>query len=306
MDEDGTIAPVNAPPIAGDDALATDQGAALAIPISTLLANDSDANGDALSLAGFTQPAHGTLTNAGGVLTYTPAAGYAGPDSFSYTVSDGSLSDTATVSIAVEPANTAPVAGDDAVSTGQNAALAIPLATLLANDSDANGGALSLAGFTQPAHGTLTNSNGTLVYTPSGGYVGPDAFTYTVTDGSLTDTATVGITVTGPAAPIVSDDFSGPTLGSAWSVAGPAAPRVQLATTATDSLLELVTPDGNYDAWNGNNTFARAMQSVADTDFQLEARFLSRPTQKFQAQGFFIEQDGRTGSGSRPTTTARG
>ena len=58
-------------------------------------------NGDALNLAGFTQPAHGTLTRAGGVLTYRPDAGYVGPDSFGYTVSDGSLSDTGTVTIAV-------------------------------------------------------------------------------------------------------------------------------------------------------------------------------------------------------------
>ena len=243
------------------------------------------------SLAEFTQPAHGTLSRAGGVVTYTPDAGYAGPDSFGYTVSDGSLSDTATVSIAVEPANTAPVAGDDAVSTGRNAALAIPLATLFANDSDADGDTLSLADFSQPAHGTLSNAKGTLAYTPNGGYVGPDSFSYTVSDGRFSDTATVGITVTGPAAPIVSDDFSGATLGSAWSVAGPAATRVRLATTATDALLELVTPDGDYSAWNGNNTSARAMQSVADSDFQLEARFLSRPTLKFQMQGFFVEQD---------------
>ena len=90
---------------------------------------------------------------------------------------------------------------------------------------------------------------------------------------------------------VVSDDFNDSALDAAWSVAGPAATSVHLATTATDALLELVTPSGSYDAWNGNNTFARAMQSVGDTDFQLEARFLSRPTQQYQMQGFFIEQD---------------
>ncbi|HEX9859108.1 MAG TPA: cadherin-like domain-containing protein, partial [Paracoccaceae bacterium] len=69
---------------------------------SDLLGNDSDANGDALSLAGFTQPGNGVLADNGdGTLSYTPAAGFEGTDSFSYTVTDGSLSDTATVSVTV-------------------------------------------------------------------------------------------------------------------------------------------------------------------------------------------------------------
>ncbi|MEE4209738.1 MAG: cadherin-like domain-containing protein, partial [Parvularcula sp.] len=65
-------------------------------------ANDSDGNGDPLVLAGSTQPSHGTLVDNGdGTLSYTPAADYDGGDSFTYTVSDGSLGDTATVSLTV-------------------------------------------------------------------------------------------------------------------------------------------------------------------------------------------------------------
>ncbi|MCB6180265.1 hypothetical protein LHP98_19385, partial [Rhodobacter sp. Har01] len=51
-----------------------------------------------------------------------------------------------------------------------------------------------------------------------------------------------------------------------------------------------MTPDGTYDAWN-TNTAARAMQTTADDDFQLEARFLSLPATKYQGQGFLAEQD---------------
>ena len=102
-DEDGTIVPVNAAPVAGDDGLATDQDVPLSVAVaSDLLGNDSDANGDALSLDSFTQPVNGVLTDNGdGTLSYTPNVGYNGVDTFAYTVTDGTLTDTATVSVTV-------------------------------------------------------------------------------------------------------------------------------------------------------------------------------------------------------------
>jgi hypothetical protein len=55
-----------------------------------LLANDSDPDGDPLTLTGVTLPAHGTLAvNPDQSVTYTPAAGFAGEDGFAYTVADG-------------------------------------------------------------------------------------------------------------------------------------------------------------------------------------------------------------------------
>jgi regulation of enolase protein 1 (concanavalin A-like superfamily) len=104
VDEDGTIAPVNQAPVAVDDPdFATAQDTDLVFTSATdLLANDSDPDGDAFSITSFTQPANGTLTdNLDGTYTYTPNAGFNGEDSFTYTISDASLSDTATVSITV-------------------------------------------------------------------------------------------------------------------------------------------------------------------------------------------------------------
>ena len=67
-----------------------------------MLANDSDPNGDALHLGGFTQPDHGTVVlNHDGTLTYTPNDGFSGTDSFAYAVTDGHLTDTATVTVGV-------------------------------------------------------------------------------------------------------------------------------------------------------------------------------------------------------------
>ncbi len=60
--------------------------------IASLLGNDTDPNGDSLSMLDFVQPLNGTLVdNGNGTLTYTPDSGYTGPDSFAYTITDGGL-----------------------------------------------------------------------------------------------------------------------------------------------------------------------------------------------------------------------
>lgn len=91
-------------------------------------------------------------------------------------------------------ANQAPVAVNDAVNTlpGQAARIAV-----LANDSDPNGDALSVASITQPKNGTaVLNSDGTIAYTPAAGFKGVDTFTYVARDpAGATSQATVSINV---------------------------------------------------------------------------------------------------------------
>ncbi|MGB3245665.1 MAG: cadherin-like domain-containing protein [Sulfitobacter sp.] len=113
ISEDGSYAPPALPPEAADDALSLAPDTALSINVAAdLLSNDSDANGDPLSVTGFTQPDHGTLSDNGdGTWSYTPDAGYTGTDSFDYTISDGALSDTATVTINIEVPS--PAVSDD-------------------------------------------------------------------------------------------------------------------------------------------------------------------------------------------------
>ena len=89
------------PPVAKNDTLNTLVNSPYTINV---LANDSDPNTPALplTLTTFTQPAHGTVTkNADNTLTYTPAANYAGGDSFTYTISNGNATATAEVSVRV-------------------------------------------------------------------------------------------------------------------------------------------------------------------------------------------------------------
>lgn len=93
------VAP-NSPPDAVDDSatVASNSGA----NTINVLANDTDADGDTLAITAVTQGAHGSVANNGTSVSYTPAAHFAGSDSFTYTISDGhGGSDTATVNVTV-------------------------------------------------------------------------------------------------------------------------------------------------------------------------------------------------------------
>src|SRR4030095_14819285 len=114
--------------------------------------------------------------------SYTPAANYNGPDSFTYTVSDGhGGNNTYTVSITVNPVNDAPTASNVSVTTNEDTAKSgtLPLAT------DVEGAPVTYALEDDASHGSVTvNGDGTYTYTPAANYNGSDSFTYTVSDGN--------------------------------------------------------------------------------------------------------------------------
>ena len=98
------IAPVNDDPVARDDGgFSVARGGTLRLAASSLLANDTDVDGDALAIAKVGGATGGTVTKAlNGDVVFTAAANYVGPASFQYTLSDGhGGSDTALVSISV-------------------------------------------------------------------------------------------------------------------------------------------------------------------------------------------------------------
>ena len=204
------------PPVAKDDVYDANKNEQLIVPASAgVLANDSDADGDALTAVLVTDVAHGTLTlSADGSFVYTPAVGYSGSDQFSYRASDGSLSSSvATVTLTVQTQTNAPVAVADAYSVNEDAQLSVPVATgVLANDSDADGDALTAVLVTDVTHGTLAlSADGAFVYTPVADYSGSDQFSYQASDGGLSSAVTtVTLTVQSqPDAPLaVADAYS--------------------------------------------------------------------------------------------------
>jgi large repetitive protein len=163
-----------------------------------VLANDSDPGSDPLTLTAASTPAHGTATIAnfnGLKIRYEPTAGYAGPDTFTYTLSDGDGgSAVGTVNVTVN--NQPPVAANDS-GTGSNTNF--PPINVLANDSDPDSDTLVVSSVSSAEHGTVTIlSNGQVQYTPGSGYVGPDFFTYVTSDPfGGTSTGTVSLNVTG-------------------------------------------------------------------------------------------------------------
>ena len=97
-----TVSEDNHQPEAVDDSAITQQNNAVAIPV---LANDSDPDGDPFEIFNVTAPSNGAaVDNGDGTITYTPSAGFAGTDTFTYTIcDDGGLCDSATVTVTVNP-----------------------------------------------------------------------------------------------------------------------------------------------------------------------------------------------------------
>jgi PKD repeat protein len=192
----------NRAPVAQDRALSTDEDTPLDIALGA-----TDPDGDALAFTVLTSPSHGTLGGAAPAVTYTPAANYHGPDSFTFQASDGQvLSNVATVSLTVNSVNDAPIASGQSVTTPEDT----PAAVLL-TATDVDGDALSFAVVTPPGHGTLSSAGPALTYTPAADYAGPDAFTFQAFDGQAhSDPATVDILVT-PVndAPVAADQSIG-------------------------------------------------------------------------------------------------
>jgi subtilisin family serine protease len=193
----GSVAPV----AANDSATMNEDGSATV----NVLANDSDANGDPLSVrqADVSAPAHGTaVVNADNTITYTPAANSNGPDSFTYRAFDGTLSSNlATVNVTVNPVDDAPTVSV-VVLTGTSACLSDTSPSgrvaLTVADVDNDPATLTLGGVSSTAKIlanaglSLAGSGASRSLTAAGtGAKGNSTITITVSDGTLTGQTTL-------------------------------------------------------------------------------------------------------------------
>ena len=145
--------------------------------------------------------------DASGNLTYTAAHDANGSATVTVYLQDnggtanGGIDSTAfvTFTITITPVNDNPVAVDDYATGTPDFPIYV---SVLGNDTDVEGDTLTLLSVGSASHGTVSFSNGMVVYTPAAGYSGSDSFTYTISDGhGGTATATVHITITSPPPP---------------------------------------------------------------------------------------------------------
>jgi hypothetical protein len=215
------IEPVGpAAPVANNDGYNTNEDTTLIAAAAGVLGNDTDANSDSLTVSSVngnaanvgTQIAttNGLVTvNADGSFSYIPDGDFSGLDSFTYTAFDGLFqSNSATVSMTVNPDNDPPVADNEGYGTDQNQGFTVTAAGILVGDTDVdldvltvgtvNGSAANVGtAILTTSNGTVTvNADGSFSYTPANAFTGADSFTYTAFDGTAqSNTATVNITV---------------------------------------------------------------------------------------------------------------
>ena len=190
-----TVSPVNDPPTGVDDALAVREGGTVSVASLQLLANDTDAEGDALRISAVGGAVNGLVTLDGNTIAYTHDGSETVTGSFTYTVGDGTDSTTAFVTITVSPINDPPTGVDDALAVREGGTVSVAAQQLLANDTDAEGDALGITAVGDAINGAVTLDGNTIAYTHDGSETLTGSFTYTVSDGTDSTTAFVTITV---------------------------------------------------------------------------------------------------------------
>ncbi|WP_461205011.1 Ig-like domain-containing protein [Clostridium sp. DL1XJH146] len=216
-----TINSVNDDPIAMNDAFTVEEDSEN--NVLAVLVNDTDIDGDTLSIDSASTSADGTVekeidsvTGAEtGKLIYKPAANFHGEETITYTISDGNGgTSTVNITVTVNSVNDAPIAVDDAFTVEEDSVDNV--FAVLINDTDVDGDTLAIDSVTTSEDGTVEKEidsvtgaeTGKLIYNPAENFHGEEIITYTISDGNG-GTSTGNITVTVNSvndAPIAVDD----------------------------------------------------------------------------------------------------
>ena len=190
------VTPVNDAPVAvADTATVLEDAEATSIDVLT---NDTDEEGDPLTLVSVTTSGTGTVTVNGTLVEYTPAVDFNGTEEVSYTVSDGLLTSAGVLTITVTPVNDAPIAIEDIASVLENAFMTS--IDVISNDIDIDGDILSLTAVSYSGLGTVVVNvdEFSVDYTPAPNFIGTEVINYSVTDGILSSEGVLKINVITP------------------------------------------------------------------------------------------------------------
>ncbi|WP_223789204.1 Ig-like domain-containing protein [Marinicella meishanensis] len=188
-----TVDPVNDDPVAVDDAATTDEDVMVSVAVLT---GDSDVDaGDTLSVTSCSGASNGSVVQNGNNCEFTPALNFNGTGGFNYAISDGNGgSDTASVTVTVDPVNDDPVAVDDAATTDEDVMVSV---AVLTGDSDVDAGdTLSVTSCSGASNGSVVQNGNNCEYTPALNFNGTGGFTYAISDGNGgNDSASVTVTI---------------------------------------------------------------------------------------------------------------
>jgi len=186
-----SVVAVNDAPVAVNDSASTNEDNSVTISVLT---NDSDVDGDPISVTGATATSGTVVINPDGSIIYTPFDDFNGTDSITYTISDGNGgTNSATVLVTVNSINDGPVASNDAATTIEDNSINI---NALVNDNDVDGDTLSIVATSSVSNGSLSFTATQITFTPANNFNGNVTFNYTISDGLLESNANITISIT--------------------------------------------------------------------------------------------------------------
>jgi len=223
------------------------------------LRNDLDKDKNEIALDSIFSPLHGKISWQENDVFYSSEMGFAGIDSFAYTINDGKKkSKKAYIKVKIDK-NLSPAANNDKLLCYSGNSLNI---ASMANDEDREGDSIFIHDFTQPLHGSVQMQGNLFVYAPGVSYFPEDSFTYIISDGHiLSSEATVHINILNrndPRFPWLSQDIGKPSLAGEMGVSG---------STIT------IKASGD-DIWNDKDNFHYSYQNVKG-DFEINTRIIS-------------------------------
>lgn len=182
-----TVNGVNDAPTADAQTLTTLEDTTLQIALT-----GADIDGDTVTFTVDTAPSNGILSGTPPALSYAPAPGFHGQDSFTVLPNDGTIDGVAAViTINISSVNDAPIANAETLSLDEDAQASITL-----DGMDEDGDDLTFFIFTPPANGQLSGTAPAFTYTPNANFSGSDNFAFFASDGTLnSEVATVEITI---------------------------------------------------------------------------------------------------------------